>query len=660
MGRKMTFRYVNNPRRLFYLVLLTCCLYGAIIIIRTVMEGGVEDLDRSLQLKEMIGEFNRASKIDIKNVGQVCRHPVLPVNAPEMMKFIKRVEKFNCDPEKSWVEVNGSTAFITDEAKALHGEIECSFTDINRNNEYTTSDGLTTSTHTQYNLEASDFVKTYCKSESGDYWNSILAGIRHSEEIFDRIGWEQIPKDALGLSVIMWGMDSISRNNFIRKLPRTYTYLTDHLEALILEGYNIVGDGTPQALIPILTGFTELELPETRKRKGSKATFVDAYPFIWNDFKANGYVTGYVEDQPDIGTFTYRLKGFNKAPVDHYGRSFYLAAESHWRNEKRCLGSQECHKIMLQYTENLMSVYRDKPHFMLSFLAQLSHDNVNLVGTMDDDLHDWLVDVHKRGLLNNTLLIVFSDHGPRFADIRQTIQGKQEERLPFFSFAFPPWFKQKHPEAYNNFVLNTKRLTSPFDIHATLKDIIHFPSRLGENSLKNRSMSLFKQIPLARACAHAHIEAHWCACLDWDVVSIYDSTIQEGAMAFINFLNKYTLPHRELCADLSLDEIIWSARLRPNQKLLAFHHSSDPDGFKPDLSGSQKAVTEMLQIKLRTKPGRGLFEVSMSHNLVSGNFTIRVQDVSRINKYGSAAHCVMAANQDLRKYCYCKEPPVNN
>lgn len=174
---------------------------------------------------------------------------------------------------------------------------------------------------------------------------------------------------------------------------------------------------------------------------------------------------------------------------------------------------------MLQYTENLMYVYRDKPHFMLSFLAQLSHDNVNLVGTMDGDLHDWLVDVHERGFLNNTLLIVFSDHGPRysfasfisltlwkvmshlyyfctfrFADIRQTIQGKQEERLPFFSFAFPPWFKHKHPEAYNNFVVNTKRLTSPFDIHATLQHVIHFPSKLGENSLKNRSMSLFKQV----------------------------------------------------------------------------------------------------------------------------------------------------------------------
>lgn len=96
----------------------------------------------------------------------------------------------------------------------------------------------------------------------------------------------------------------------------------------------------------------------------------------------------------------------------------------------------------------------------------------------------------------------------RFADIRQTIQGKQEERLPFFSFAFPPWFKQKQPEAYSNFLANTKRLTTPFDIHATLKDVIHFPQKLGDNVLKNRSMSLFKKVGLDDfICCLAHSDS---------------------------------------------------------------------------------------------------------------------------------------------------------
>ena len=52
----------------------------------------------------------------------------------------------------------------------------------------------------------------------------------------------------------MFGFDSLSRNMFQRNLPNSYKYLTETLGAIVLEGYNIVGDGTPQALIPILIG----------------------------------------------------------------------------------------------------------------------------------------------------------------------------------------------------------------------------------------------------------------------------------------------------------------------------------------------------------------------------------------------------------------------
>lgn len=71
-----------------------------------------------------------------------------------------------------------------------------------------------------------------------------------------------------------------------------------------------MGDGTPQALIPIFTGKTELELPDTRHRVPN-SQFVNAYPMLWKDFRQAGYVTGFLEDVPDYGIFTYRLKGFD-------------------------------------------------------------------------------------------------------------------------------------------------------------------------------------------------------------------------------------------------------------------------------------------------------------------------------------------------------------
>lgn len=79
------------------------------------------------------------------------------------------------------------------------------------------------------------------------YWNGLLTGIKKTEnnDVLQRYTKE------LPFNVIMFGFDSLSRNAFIRKLPKTYKFMTKHLKTDILQGYNIVGDGTPQALIPV-------------------------------------------------------------------------------------------------------------------------------------------------------------------------------------------------------------------------------------------------------------------------------------------------------------------------------------------------------------------------------------------------------------------------
>lgn len=80
-----------------------------------------------------------------------------------------------------------------------------------------------------------------------------MAGIRFDEDVINRAGWDRVPKDGLGLNVLMIGFDSISNMMAQRSLPKLYSKLKS-MGAHILEGYNIIGDGTPQALIPILTG----------------------------------------------------------------------------------------------------------------------------------------------------------------------------------------------------------------------------------------------------------------------------------------------------------------------------------------------------------------------------------------------------------------------
>lgn len=65
--------------------------------------------------------------------------------------------------------------------------------------------------------------------------------------------------------------------------------------------------------------------------------------------------------------------------------------------------------------------------------------------------------------------------------------------MPFFSFTFPTWFKQVYPQAYANFVYNTQYLTSPFDVHKTLENILNFDvSKIGDR--RQRAISLFDKV----------------------------------------------------------------------------------------------------------------------------------------------------------------------
>ena len=82
--------------------------------------------------------------------------------------------------------------------------------------------------------------------------------------------------------------------------------------------------------------------------------------------------------------------------------------------------------------------------------------------------------------------------------------------MHIFSFVFPEWFKKEFSDQYKNFQKNVHRLTTPFDIHATLKDILYLQQQKPlHKPLHSRAISLFDKIPENRSCAMAYIEPHW-------------------------------------------------------------------------------------------------------------------------------------------------------
>ena len=127
----------------------------------------------------------------------------------------------------------------------------------------------------------------------------------------------------------------------------------------------------------------------------------------------------------------------------------------------------------------------------------------------DDNMY--ISSLHKGGYLENTFFLFFSDHGMRFGPIRESYSGKMEERLPFMIIVPPPWFKKRYPNHYNSLLTNRHRLTTPFDVFETLKEVLHFTREppVYPSTADERSYSLFANIPVYRSCEDADILPHW-------------------------------------------------------------------------------------------------------------------------------------------------------
>lgn len=586
---------------------------------------------------------------------QVCNHPYLDPFQPSIMKFFRDVGSLRCSEDDNWIKVNNGTFWVDKDARLKHGKISCQYAPIYRKDEDHFRVGDKKSFDNEVISAPADVIQVSCQSGLfGTKYSNVHTTVAYNQEAHERVNKASYDQLYMPLNVLMFGFDSVSRNTWLRTLPKTHKYFTEHLKGIVLKGYNIVGDGTPQALLPILTGQTEIELPEARRGKPG-AKVLDGHPWIWNDFKNSGYMTQWGEDMCWIGTFNLRMMGFDKQPVDHFWRPYCQASgELHKYNKRFCLGSERRHKVMMDWVKDGFQMYQNRLKFIFAFHSEYSHEDSSTLRWADDDLLGMLKYLEENNYLNNTMLILMSDHGARFHAVRESIQGKYEERMPYFSFRFPTWFQKKYPSEFKAFKNNANRLTTPFDIHETFRDMMKFENKPSKNEKLPRGMSLFKSIPKHRSCTDADISPHWCACLGWNVISATDPITKRAAASIVDFMNSLTEKLRSKCHSLSLKLIKSAMVMQSNPYIARFLGSADVDGRVPKESKGAIDKSALYQITLQTTPGDGVFETTVKHFASADKFVISEREISRINKYGSAANCVYNDAPHLRQYCYCK------
>ena len=441
----------------------------------------------------------------------------------------------------------------------------------------------------------------------------------------------------------------------------------------------MVGDGTPPQLCAMLTGIPEYDLPEAR-RGFPKSESVDRWPWIFKDFENIGYKTLYSEDDPFVGTFQYRLWGFNKQPTTKYLRPWWIEIQETISHANRY--SRACpHQYAIEYLKDFFNVYSDFNKFSMLVFSNLAHGELNSAALIDDDIIDLFAD---ETLKNDTVVIIFGDHGLRTSGFRSTVQGKLEERLPFMSLTLPTWFSQKYSDEFKNIKQNSEVLTSHFDIYATLKHLLNLSSKninlSSENinvSSKNINLSskhinitnnkrkygksLFTNIvKLNRTCEDAGVERHWCPCLNSYPVLKNDEIIIKVTKKIIEHINNLTRVNNvtlEQCQTLNLKSIIRASKVVPNEEVQRFietkrNQKCDSCGVNYDKTYNLKS--SIYEVVFSVSPSQGEYEASAEYFLSTAKIRVN-SDISRINVYGNQPRCIAKEFPHLREFCFCKD-----
>ncbi|CAL8092274.1 unnamed protein product [Orchesella dallaii] len=441
-------------------------------------------------------------------------------------------------------------------------------------------------------------------------------------------------KDETQVNILILGLDSLSRMNFIRSLPQSYSFLKEKLDAVEMQGYNIIGYNTQQNIVAALTSHNEAEINASCQLERA----FDNCPFIWKNFSERGYTTAFGEDGPTWGIFTYEQEGFKKPPTDYYLRSFGHVGEKLMGLGDVCTGPRVTWKILLDYVQKFAySMGKVKPYFQFMWSTLLTHNGINdgLIG--DKELLSTLEWLQQGEYLNKTMLIVMSDHGWRVGSILQRRQGLLEQRLPMLYFVMPKWFKEKYGRAVENMRNNQERLTTPYDLYATLVDLLSLKeiekekikSReiiLKELSSLPRGISLFLPIPPSRTCEMAGIEDHYCVCRNIEDIWIDSEDVIEAAKFAVKFIN-LILDNFPQCRQLELGDIT-KAKI-----------GEDMDN--PDV--------KLLLVFFNTLPNNGSFGATVVKEK-GGRWSVS-GTIDRTNLYGNQSHCVHS--KEAKLYCFC-------
>ncbi|XP_017050456.1 uncharacterized protein LOC108094399 [Drosophila ficusphila] len=478
-----------------------------------------------------------------------------------------------------------------------------------------------------------DIIRAECFLNQTRIYNGVHFYVRPPDEWQRHIQGLPPLKSAFdpgSLSVLIVGLDSISQMHFSRSMARVANFLLSlpHVE---LKGFNRLGNNTFDSLMPLLSGLSGSEMRELT----SDLKTLDSCPFIWKLFRQAGYETALGEDNIDKTLFA---QGFKHPPTDFYLRPALLEMWLKTRTDQlfgtHCNEKDNYAMVLREFLFKLLPHHSEHRFFTFLWWTQGIDHMFNYGRKLDKPFLKMFQMLAQSGLLKNTVLLVVSNHGLNKGRFFDTVQGKVEEGLPLAVLCYPRWLEERYPQAIDNLKTNNHRLTTAFDLYATLLDLRNLTSleeeplqkRTSEMQNLPRGISLFLPIPESRNCSLASIPTEFCLCQQHGNASTSDGYVLRAARLIIRNINKILWTTTPPCATLFLDRVLSADKWRRT----ADEHQLE---FK---------------VKLLATPGAGQFEAVVRYT----GYKLAIDGpIRRVNDYGNDSYCIQ--NYLIEKFCFC-------
>ena len=262
------------------------------------------------------------------------------------------------------------------------------------------------------------------------------------------VGQPSDQKTGKQYSVATFVIDSLSQMNMFRSLPRSVRQ-AEAMGGIVFSGHHKVGLNSKPNMMAMASGSVKYEPTAALQ------------PLVTGLYRQLGWKTVYLEDSLHWVGHALRSGAMEPGPWD-------MTYHDVWNY----LGRSANHQSQINTIGDLLMAYKDVPSFIHCHLSEYIHDNLNMGKNYDADLVSMLTRLSAAGALEDTFFLLMGDHGYRQGGFAATKQGVIENNMPALLVIPPINFAKNHPDLYANLKGNAETLTSMFDIHQMLRQVI--------------------------------------------------------------------------------------------------------------------------------------------------------------------------------------------